>query len=124
MPKEPDAAKPGSPTHDGESSTPRGSNRAGVLAVLLGAAILGGGYLLSLEQQITIFVVSLDTTRPDHLTAYGYDRETTPTLERLAREGTRSVNASPNPSSHSCSGREMANSASSCFSRRWRLFSA
>ncbi|WP_153952393.1 sulfatase [Halosegnis longus] len=34
-----------------------------------------------------LFVV-LDTVRKDHLTPYGYDRETTPTLESLAAEAT------------------------------------
>ncbi|AUX10872.1 arylsulfatase [Halalkaliarchaeum desulfuricum] len=34
-----------------------------------------------------LFVV-LDTVRADHLTPYGYDRETTPTLERFAAEST------------------------------------
>ena len=34
-----------------------------------------------------LFVV-LDTVRKDHLTPYGYDRETTPTLESLAEKAT------------------------------------
>lgn len=42
---------------------------------------------------LTIILISLDTTRPDHLSAYGYDRETTPTLARLAREGALFTNA-------------------------------
>ena len=93
MPKESDEARSKVSSGSSKASAQAGSGRAGALAVLVGAAILIGGYLLSQEQQITIFVVSLDTTRPDHLTAYGYARETTPTLERLAREGTRFVNA-------------------------------
>ena len=35
----------------------------------------------------SIVFVSLDTVRADHLSAYGYERRTSPTLERLAREG-------------------------------------
>jgi arylsulfatase A-like enzyme len=35
----------------------------------------------------SILFVSLDTVRADHLSAYGYERRTSPTLERLAREG-------------------------------------
>lgn len=31
----------------------------------------------------------MDTTRPDHLSVYGYRRATSPTLERLASEGLR-----------------------------------
>ncbi len=56
---------------------------------MVGLSILVGGWLLSQEQKLTILVVSLDTTRPDHLTPYGYDKLTTPTLARLAAEGTR-----------------------------------
>ncbi len=41
------------------------------------------------ERELTVIVISLDTTRPDHLSACGYARPTTPHLERLAREGTR-----------------------------------
>jgi arylsulfatase A-like enzyme len=39
-----------------------------------------------------LFVV-LDTVRKDHLTPYGYDRETTPTLEHFAEEATVFENA-------------------------------
>ena len=34
----------------------------------------------------SVLLVTLDTTRPDHLSVYGYERRTTPTLERLATE--------------------------------------
>ncbi|MBF0370948.1 MAG: sulfatase [Magnetococcales bacterium] len=50
-----------------------------------------------------LLLITLDTTRADHLTPYGYPRETSPTLARLAEEGflfeqARSVasNTSPN----------------------------
>jgi arylsulfatase A-like enzyme len=36
-----------------------------------------------------VILVWADTTRRDHLSAYGYRRDTTPVLARLAREGTR-----------------------------------
>jgi arylsulfatase A-like enzyme len=36
--------------------------------------------------QPNIVLVTVDTTRPDHLSCYGYDRQTTPRLERLAAE--------------------------------------
>jgi len=36
-----------------------------------------------------VVVVSLDTTRADHLSTYGYERETTPRLTQLASEGIR-----------------------------------
>jgi arylsulfatase A-like enzyme len=59
-----------------------------LLAVLLVAAAVTGLSGCGGEPPLTILLVSLDTTRPDHLSAYGYDRDTTPTLARLAREGT------------------------------------
>jgi len=36
-----------------------------------------------------VLLVVLDTTRADHLSSYGYPRETTPQLDRLAAEGER-----------------------------------
>ena len=40
-----------------------------------------------------ILLVSIDTTRADHLSAYGYGRPTTPYLERFAARGVRAANA-------------------------------
>lgn len=74
----------------------RGAQASGwlnIVVVVVGLAIVAGGWWLSREQELVIFVVSMDTTRPDHLSAYGYERETTPTLARLAAEGTRFTNA-------------------------------
>lgn len=34
-----------------------------------------------------VILISIDTLRPDHLGCYGYPRETSPTLDRLASEG-------------------------------------
>ncbi|MDA0839383.1 MAG: sulfatase [Planctomycetota bacterium] len=34
-----------------------------------------------------VILISLDTLRPDHLGCYGYSRETSPNLDRLARSG-------------------------------------
>ena len=39
-----------------------------------------------------IVLISIDTTRSDHLSGYGYRRETTPFLDRLARRGVRLAN--------------------------------
>ncbi|HEY8515790.1 MAG TPA: sulfatase [Candidatus Binatia bacterium] len=36
-----------------------------------------------------MLVITLDTTRADHTSAYGYDRPTTPRLEEMARDGVR-----------------------------------
>ncbi len=35
-----------------------------------------------------LLLISIDTCRADHLTCYGYDRDTSPHLDQLAREGT------------------------------------
>lgn len=34
-----------------------------------------------------VLFVSTDSLRPDHLRCYGYERETSPEIDRLAREG-------------------------------------
>ncbi|HXE57982.1 MAG TPA: sulfatase [Gemmatimonadales bacterium] len=41
-----------------------------------------------------VLLLVIDTQRADHLSAYGYRRPTTPTLDRFAREGTLFENAS------------------------------
>src|SRR5688572_23707219 len=41
-----------------------------------------------------IVVVTLDTTRADHLSAWGYGRETSPNVDRMARGGVRFAQAS------------------------------
>ena len=41
------------------------------------------------ERRPDVVLVILDTTRADHLSSYGYERETTPNLDRLALEGER-----------------------------------
>jgi arylsulfatase A-like enzyme len=40
-----------------------------------------------------VILISLDTTRADHLSVYGYSRKTTPNLEQLARQATLYANA-------------------------------
>lgn len=34
----------------------------------------------------TIILISLDTTRADHLSCYGYEQETTPNIDALAKD--------------------------------------
>ena len=36
----------------------------------------------------SILLITIDTLRPDHLGAYGYDRPTSPNIDALAEEGT------------------------------------
>ncbi len=40
-----------------------------------------------------VLLVTIDTVRADHVGAYGYTKPTTPTLDRLAREGVRFADA-------------------------------
>jgi len=70
-----------------------------VLGLLLSAACLAscdgaggdGGRLAALagrEDSNVVFVL-IDTLRADRISSYGYERETTPHLDRLARFGVR-----------------------------------
>jgi arylsulfatase len=42
---------------------------------------------VGLENQPNVVLISIDTLRADHVSAYGYDRPTTPRLDQLSREG-------------------------------------
>ncbi|HEV7215102.1 MAG TPA: sulfatase [Chloroflexota bacterium] len=41
------------------------------------------------RQPYNLVIIGADTLRPDHLSSYGYRRETSPNLDRLAAEGAR-----------------------------------
>jgi arylsulfatase A-like enzyme len=45
------------------------------------------------ENAPDVLLVVLDTVRADHVGAYGYDRDSTPVFDRLAREGTMFLDA-------------------------------
>ena len=55
-------------------------------------------------QRPNILLISIDALRADHLSCYGYDRHTSPVIDRLAAEGTRFsgafVNTHGTPPSH------------------------
>ena len=40
-----------------------------------------------------VLLISIDSLRADHLGSYGYERPTSPTLDRLAAEGARFAHA-------------------------------
>jgi arylsulfatase A-like enzyme len=49
------------------------------------------------DRMPNIVLITMDTTRVDHLSCYGYERETTPNIDKLAEEGhlfTRAVSTS------------------------------
>jgi len=60
-----------------------------------GAAILLALPVLSRAQtpKPNVLLITIDTVRADHVGAYGYTKPTTPTLDRLAREGVRFADA-------------------------------
>ena len=55
--------------------------------------LLGAGCAPEPPAPANLLLVSLDTTRADHLSAYGYARDTTPVLRELAAAGTRFAQA-------------------------------
>ena len=63
---------------------PRRPRRAGL--VLAALAVLAGGCRRT-PAAPNLVLITVDTLRADHTTPYGYGRETTPVLSRLAREG-------------------------------------
>jgi arylsulfatase A-like enzyme len=46
-----------------------------------------------MKQKPNIILISIDTLRADHVSCYGYERLTTPNIDRLAGEGTRYLHA-------------------------------
>lgn len=45
------------------------------------------------ENRFNVLLIAMETTRRGHLSCYGYDRETTPNLDRLAADGLRFTHA-------------------------------
>jgi arylsulfatase A-like enzyme len=56
--------------------------RLTIAGLLAGPAVAGAG-----EPPRIVVLVTIDTLRADHLGCYGYERPTSPFLDRLAREG-------------------------------------
>jgi arylsulfatase A-like enzyme len=50
-------------------------------------AACGGGSEAPVARRPNVLLISLDTLRADHLSAYGYARETSPRIDALARDG-------------------------------------
>jgi arylsulfatase A-like enzyme len=73
------------------------------LTALIFVAIQGGGWLTEKiktsnlpetgMETPNVVVIVVDTLRADHLTSYGYERDTTPFIDNLAAEGVRFENA-------------------------------
>src|SRR5262245_48672421 len=67
---------------------PRNRARAAVLLLAVGVASACGSRTKE-GSGSGILVVAVDGLRADHLGCYGYDRDTSPVLDALAREGLR-----------------------------------
>jgi len=63
------------------------------IIVALGSPLLTGARK---EKEKNVILISLDTLRADRLGCYGCDRETSPNIDRFAREGTLFLNAASN----------------------------
>jgi arylsulfatase A-like enzyme len=63
--------------------------------VILAAILAVGGFLAlrEMKEKVNLILMSVDTLRPDHLGCYGYARDTSPSIDRLAREGALFRNA-------------------------------
>lgn len=64
----------------------RTTRRISARRLMLGAGLLTAAPALAADRPNVILMV-WDTTRADHLSLYGHDRPTTPTLDRIASEG-------------------------------------
>ena len=63
--------------------------RPGILFSLVVATSLSlalGACSRSPDERPNLLLITLDTTRPDHLGLYGYEKPTSPNLDRLAKE--------------------------------------
>jgi arylsulfatase A-like enzyme len=73
------------------SGTPRPRLAPVVSLIALAAGVLTGSSCRRVPdaREMNVLLVTIDTLRHDHCTVAGYARDTTPTLEALARQGTR-----------------------------------
>src|SRR5260221_2038404 len=84
-------------TNVGRTNAAR-TNAARTKAALLAAVVLLCGCRLAVPARPNILLITLDTTRADHLGAYGDRRARTPHLDRLAASGVlfeRAITAAP-----------------------------
>jgi arylsulfatase A-like enzyme len=69
------------------------ARRAVILTLLFAAICSSGCTNADKNSRPNILLITLDTTRADHLGMYGYERNTSPELDRLAAESVVYVNA-------------------------------
>jgi arylsulfatase A-like enzyme len=88
----------------GAAGSALGAASLGLAGCVLAGLFVGGGPAEAPETivatasppaaRFNVVLVSIDSLRADHLGCYGYPRETSPALDRLAQEGVRFANAS------------------------------
>jgi arylsulfatase A-like enzyme len=67
-----------------------GSGKVGLSALVFLAGVNTGSLALAHrapQSGLNVLLITIDTLRADHLSAYGYSRQTSPNIDRLAREG-------------------------------------
>ncbi|MGD2116191.1 MAG: sulfatase [Acidobacteriota bacterium] len=76
-------------SHPGSSRLARAGRRLALLAAAASLAVPAtlGGCVGPEPPRPNLVLISLDTLRPDHLGVYGYERDTSPHLDRLATGG-------------------------------------
>lgn len=66
------------------------------LIILLGSILLSSIYLsfhyLENRKAKYVVLITVDALRPDHLGCYGYERDTSPNIDNLARQGVKFIN--------------------------------
>ena len=67
----------------------RSSPRARPAPLVLGLFAAACGGAGGATRPRNVILISIDTLRPDHLSCYGYERDTSPTLDALAAAGVR-----------------------------------
>jgi choline-sulfatase len=65
----------------------RERNRRPRLKMLFLAFLAAGAWQCSPSRHPNLIVISIDALRPDHLSTYGYSRDTSPTLSEIAKDG-------------------------------------
>ncbi len=69
-----------------------GLNRIFAIAVVITVTLFITGCGKKEVWNGNILIITLDTTRSDHIVCYGYDKGSTPNIDRLAKEGIRFKN--------------------------------
>ena len=71
----------------------RGGTIAFCILVFFGGISCGDAPFSKAEGGPNVILISIDTLRADHIHGYGYERETTPNLDKLMERGTFFSNA-------------------------------